>query len=103
MSALLTAGQTGDNLLISTLYYKLNENWGVRATHQYEIREGVMQQQSYSIYRDLRSWTTALSFRLQNNQDGPRDVTVAFTFSLKAAPKFNLGGDTVHPAGLLGF
>lgn len=103
VSALLTAGQTGDNLLISTLYYKLNENWGVRATHQYEIREGVMQQQSYSIYRDLRSWTAALSFRLQNNQDGPRDVTVAFTFSLKASPKFHVGGDTVHPAGLLGF
>ncbi len=103
VSATLTAGQAGDNLLISTLYYKLNENWGVRATHQYEIREGVMQQQSYSIYRDLRSWTAALSLRLQDNQNRPRDVTVAFTFSLKAAPKMGVGGDTVHPAGLLGY
>ncbi len=103
VSATLTPGQSGNNLLISTLYYKLNENWGVRAMHQYEIREGVLQQQSYSIYRDLRSWTAALSFRLQENQNSPRDFTVAFTFSLKAAPKFGVGGDTVHPAGLLGY
>ncbi|MEI2726250.1 MAG: LPS assembly protein LptD [Verrucomicrobiota bacterium] len=103
VSAVLTPGQTGNSLLISTLYYKLNENWGIRATHQYELREGIMQAQSYAIYRDLRSWTAALALRLQNNQGSPNDVTVAFTFSLKAAPKTGVGGDTVHSAGLLGY
>ena len=103
VGAALVPPQTGNNLLISTLYYKLNENWGVRAMHQYEFRERVMQQQSYAIYRDLRSWTAALAFRVQENQGSPRDYTVALTFSLKAAPKFGVGGDTVHPAGLLGY
>ncbi len=103
VSAILNPGQTGNNLLISTLYYKLNENWGLRATQQYELREGVMQQQSYAIYRDLRSWTAALAFRVQNNQGSPTDFTVAFTFSLKAAPKMDVGGDTVHAGGLLGY
>ena len=103
VSAVLSPGQSGNNLLISTLYYKLNENWGLRATHQYELRQGVMQAQSYAIYRDLRSWTAALALRVQNDQGGPQDVTVAFTFSLKAAPKINVGGDTVHAGGLLGY
>ncbi len=103
ISATLTPGESGDNLLISTLYYKLNENWGLRAMHQYEIREGVLQQQSYALYRDLRSWTAALAFRVQNDEGSPNDFTVAFTFSLKAAPKMSVGGDTVHPTGLLGF
>lgn len=102
-SATLTPGESGNNLLISTIYYKLNENWGIRAMHQYEIREGVLQQQSYAIYRDLRSWTAALAFRVQNDEGSPNDLTVAFTFSLKAAPKMSVGGDTVHSKGLLGF
>jgi LPS-assembly protein len=103
LAAVLTPPQTGNNLLISTLYYKLNENWGLRANHQYEIREGVMQSQSYAIYRDLRSWTAALAFRVQNNQGSPRDITIAFTFSLKAAPRFSVGSDTVHEGGVLGY
>ncbi len=103
VSAILSPGQTGNNLLISTLYYKLNENWGLRATQQYELREARMQAQSYAIYRDLRSWTAALAFRVQNNQGSPQDITVAFTFSLKAAPKMSVGSDTVHAGGLLGY
>jgi hypothetical protein len=40
---------------------------------------------------------------VQNNQGSPQDITVAFTFSLKAAPKMSVGGDTVHAGGFLGF
>ena len=43
-----------------------------------------MQEQDYAIYRDLRSWTAALTFRVRNNPGAPQDFTVAFTFWLKA-------------------
>ncbi len=31
-----------DNLLLTTLYYKVNENWGFRASHQYQMRDGTL-------------------------------------------------------------
>jgi hypothetical protein len=61
-----------------------------------------MQEQGYSIYRDLRSWTAALTFRVLDNISGPEDFSVAFTFSLKAYPHFGLGQDIARPYSLLG-
>ena len=92
----------GNNLILSSMFYRLNENWGFRATQHFEARTGRMQEQGYTIYRDLRSWTAALTFRVSDNGTGPKDFTAAFTFSLKAHPRFGLGGDAVQPSYLLG-
>ncbi len=97
-----TALGEGNNLITSSMFFRVNENWGLRATHHYEARDGRMEEQYYSIYRDLRSWTAALTFRLRENRSGPEDFTVAFTFSLKARPRYGLGSDTVRPYYLLG-
>ena len=88
----------GNNLITSTLFYRFDENWGFRMSHQFEARDGVLEEQSYSIYRDLRSWTSALTFRIVDNRTLGKDYTVAVTFSLKAFPKFGLGRDTVGAA-----
>ena len=93
---------SGGNMITSTLFYRLNDNWGFRMMHDYNFENGRLQEQDYTIYRDLRSWTGALTFRVINNSTGPTDITVAFTFSLKAAPKTQVGGDTVHPYHLFG-
>ena len=71
-------------------------------THYYNAADGRLQQQVYTIYRDMRSWTGALSFRVIDNNTGPTDVTVAVTFSLKAMPSQALGHDTADPSNLLG-
>ncbi|MEY2428685.1 MAG: LPS-assembly protein [Verrucomicrobiota bacterium] len=92
----------GNSLIASTFFYRLNENWGFRASHHFETRDGRMEEQYYTIYRDLRSWTAGLTFRFRDNRVGPDDFTVAFTFSLKAFPRFGLGSDTVRPYFLLG-
>jgi lipopolysaccharide assembly outer membrane protein LptD (OstA) len=97
-----TAWGAGNNLFTSSIYYRLNENWGLRAAHRFEARDGRLQEQAYSIYRDLRSWTVALTFRVLDNVNGRQDVTVAFTFSLKAAPRYGLGADTGRSAWLWG-
>ena len=91
-----------NNFITSTLFYRLNDNWGFRTQHDFNAENGRLQEQDYSIYRDLRSWTGALTFRVIDNGTGPTDFTVAFTFSLKAAPKTRVGGDTVQPYHLLG-
>ena len=92
----------GNNLFLSTIYYRLNENWGLRASHRFSMVNGQMQEQDYSIYRDMRSWTAALTFRVLNNLNGQQDFGVAFTFSLKAVPHFPLGADTGSPTWLWG-
>src|SRR6266702_73139 len=92
-----TALGQGNNLFTSMVSYRLNENWSVRATHRLEARDGRLEEQSYSVYRDLRSWTAALTFRLLDNRVGPEDFTVAFTFSFKARPRSGLGGDALKP------
>lgn len=92
----------GNNVLTSTVYYRLNENWGWRMDHYFEAQTGRLQQQSYTVYRDLRSWTAALTFLLRDNPVGPQDYSVALTFSLKAYPHFPLGVDATGPYSLLG-
>jgi hypothetical protein len=97
-----TALGAGNNLFLSTIYYRLNENWGLRASHRFSAVDGTLQEQDYSIYRDMRSWTAALTFRVLNNVNGQEDFGVAFTFSLKALPRFPLGADTGRPTWLWG-
>ena len=97
-----TALGLGNNLFTSTIFYRMNENWGFRAAHRFDAADGRLEEQDYSIYRDLRSWTAALTFRLRQSSIGQDDYTVAFTFSLKAFPRFGLGTDTLRPYSLLG-
>jgi LPS-assembly protein len=92
----------GNNILRWTIFFRANENWAFRTSHYYEIDLGRMQEQYYTLYRDLRSWTAALTFRVRENSNNQTDYTVAFTFSLKAYPRFKLGNDTVRPYTLLG-
>lgn len=98
-----TAWGPGNNLISSTMFYRLNENWALRATERYEAQDGRLEEQYYTLYRDFRSWTGALTFRVRENDDGSDDYTVAFTFSLKAHPRFGLGSDAVRPEQLLGY
>ena len=103
-SATPTALQEGNSFLTSTFFLRVDENWGFRAQHQYEVEENWLQQQTYAVYRDFRSWTAALTFRVRDPGNGePRDYAVAVSFSLKAFPKNSVGEDVVRPSGLLGY
>jgi LPS-assembly protein len=93
---------SGDNLISSTMFFRVNDNWGFRATHDFNAVDGRLQDQFYTVYRDLRSWTGALTFRVTDNGTGPQDFTVAFSFSIKAHPRHRLGGDIVEPYHLVG-
>jgi lipopolysaccharide assembly outer membrane protein LptD (OstA) len=90
-----------ENIIYSTLYYRLNENWGARMSHHFEAKDGTMEEQYYTLYRDFRSFTGALTFRVRDQRIGPMDYTVAFTMQLKSRPT-KAGKDRIEPSFLLG-
>src|SRR6266487_1287181 len=68
-------------------YYRINDNWGVGAQEQYEATTGLLEQQRYSIYRDLSSWVASFGGVIRDNK-GVKEYGVLFTVTLKAFPKF---------------
>ena len=93
----------GHTFLYSSLYLKLNPNWAVRALHYFDARQQFFQSQTYTLYRDFRSWTIALSFRVLHDRGGHNDYAGALTFSSKAFPRYDMGDDINKPTQLLGY
>ncbi len=70
-------------------YYRVNDNWGIGAQEQYEAMSGVLEEQRYSIYRDLTSWVASFGGIIRDN-DGVKEYGVLLTFTLKAFPKLGV-------------
>jgi LPS-assembly protein len=68
-------------------YYRIDENWSIGIQEQYEGATGILEQQRYSIYRDLSSWVASFGGIIRDNS-GSREYGVIFTITLKAFPKF---------------
>jgi lipopolysaccharide export system protein LptA len=69
-------------------YYRINDNWGLGISEQYEGTTGILEQQRYSIYRDLTSWVASVGAIIRDN-GGVKEYGVLLTFTLKALPKFS--------------
>ncbi|MCX8109283.1 MAG: LPS-assembly protein LptD, partial [Verrucomicrobiae bacterium] len=93
--------ESGHSLILSSIYLRLSQNWGFRVRHHYDLKHHLLQEQYYTLYRDLRSWTGALTFRIRENVDGETDFAVAVQFSLKAFPRYRVGQDRDEPDRLL--
>ena len=78
-------------------YYRINDNWGVGVSEQYEAATGVLEQQRYSVYRDLTSWVASVGAVVRDN-GGVNEYGVLLTFTLKALPKFSFDF-SFDPAG----
>ena len=98
----LFLGGPGNNLVTANFYYRFNENYALRTRHFFEARDGRMEEQYYTVYRDFRSWVGALTFRVRDLRNGSQDYTIGVTFNLKAFPRFKLGQDRAEPSLLLG-
>jgi LPS-assembly protein len=68
-------------------YYRIDDNWGIGVQEQYEGATGILEQQRYSIYRDLSSWVASFGGIIRDN-NGVKEYGVLFTVTLKAFPKF---------------
>jgi lipopolysaccharide export system protein LptA len=69
-------------------YYRINDNWGVGFSEQYEGTTGVLEEQRYSVYRDLTSWVASFGAIIRDN-GGVKEYGLLLTFTLKALPKFS--------------
>jgi len=67
-------------------YYRINDNWGIGAQEQYEAATSTLEEQRYSIYRDLSSWVASFGGVIRDN-NGVKEYGVLFTITLKAFPK----------------
>lgn len=97
-----TALGEGNDLFSSTFFYRLDDNWGFRIAHKYDLRDQLLREQAYTLYRDLRSWTAGLTFRIRRDVGEEDDFTVAFTFSVKAFPRSSSGRESSRPQTLWG-
>jgi LPS-assembly protein len=68
-------------------YYRIDDNWAVGVQEQYEGATGLLEQQRYSIYRDLSSWVASFGGIIRDN-NGVKEYGLLFTITLKAFPKF---------------
>lgn len=91
----------GNNLYSSSLYYWLDDNWSLNATHFFEARSSTLQEQIYSIYRDNRSYSTAFRFRVRQPRFTKTDVTLTLEFTLKGFPGSTGNKDKNTPDFLL--
>ena len=68
-------------------YYRIDDNWGVGVQEQYEATSKTLEEQRYSVYRDLTSWVASFGGVIRDNQ-GVKEYGLLFTVTLKAFPKF---------------
>src|SRR6184192_4242011 len=70
-------------------YYRIDDNWGIGATEQYEATTGLLEEQRYAIYRDLTNWVASFGGVIRDNK-GVSEYGVLFSVTLKAFPKFGV-------------
>lgn len=88
------------NLLFTRIYARLTDNWGFAMNHIYEMDDGTMEFQSYSITRDLSSWMASFGAMLRDNRNGVSDYGIMFSLTLKDFPQVNIPLDIdPNPSG----
>ncbi|HMJ06469.1 MAG TPA: hypothetical protein VK474_09470 [Chthoniobacterales bacterium] len=76
------------SLYTAAAYYRLDDNWGAGALVRYEGSTGFVEEQRYTLYRDLTSWVASIGGIIRNN-GGVKEYGVLVSFTLKALPKFS--------------
>lgn len=82
------------SLIYSRIYTKINSNWGFSMNHIYEMEDSTLQYQSYSIHRDLASWTMSVGGLIRENQSGKDGKTneygLVLSLTLKDFPQVSI-------------
>lgn len=76
------------SLLTYRAYYRIDENWAVGASGRYEFDDRTLENQTYTIYRDLTSFVGSFSAVVNNNRR-VNDVGFILTFTLKDLPRIS--------------
>ena len=75
------------NLINMDGIYKINDKWKVRAYGRYNFGKSKIEEQEYTIYRDLHCWMLEVTLNIKD----PNDQTLWFTLRMKAFPEYTVG------------
>lgn len=70
-------------------YMRLNDKWGVGATQIWELDDGTLEVQQYTLHRDFNHWVASLGFTTRDNRVD-NEYGVVLAFALKDFPSASL-------------
>ena len=73
------------------LLYELNPKWTVRVYERVDALNGKIEEQEYTISRDLHCWIGELTYNVKGAVNDPTDHSIWLVFRLKAFPDMPLG------------
>jgi hypothetical protein len=88
------------NLVTLSGYYRINDNWAFSVAEQYEFETSTLEEQTYTVSRDLSSWIASIGLDVQNS-GGVKSYGVILSFTLKDLPNVRLPL-TLDPNSLTG-
>jgi LPS-assembly protein len=71
------------------IFYRINEHWQFEAQEQFDVQDGHLQNQLYTITRDLDAWQVALTYS-DGELNGLGNQTIYMSLTLKAFPKYEI-------------
>jgi hypothetical protein len=75
-----------DDQLTTAFNYKINPKWALRTYTRFDLRNGILKEQEYTVRRDLHCWTMDINFNETRRQGN--EIWIVFT--LKAFPDLAL-------------
>lgn len=76
------------SLYTASAYYRVNDHWAAGFSGRYEASTGFVEEQRYTVYRDLSTWVASLGAVVRDN-GGIKEYGFLLTFTLKALPKLS--------------
>jgi LPS-assembly protein len=70
-------------------YIRLSENWGVGSRHIFEMDDGTMELQQYTLQRELGDWVAGVGLSHMNNRYED-EFAIIFSLTLKSFPSASL-------------
>lgn len=70
-------------------YVRLNDKWGLGATQIWELDDGTLEVQQYTVHRDFNHWVASLGFTTRDNRVD-EEYGVVLAFALKDFPSASL-------------
>jgi LPS-assembly protein len=73
-------------------YARINENWGVGMQHVWELDDGTLELQQYTLHRDLGNWVAGVGLTHRDNRTED-EFGIIFSLTLKDFPSVSLPFD----------
>jgi len=80
---------TDSNRINVRTYGRLNDHWGLGATHVWELDDGTLEFQQYTVHRDFNHWVASVGLTARDNRI-ENEYGVFLAFTLKDFPGASL-------------